>query len=205
MVVTYVSLLRGPKRGRQGSIDTFLRNPEGVCLECVRERPRRSYHCEVCRTCIEHYDHHCTWINNCVGKQNIGRFLLFLLLLLAALAFSGTISALSFYVILTHQPQYVSSFLSPREHHPIHSPLWCAQLALLAVNTVICFFFFPVFVLFCIQLKNILTNQTSYERLRGAYSPVKSTPKRKKKTHLIRNCQAMCGEARSSSSSRTSF
>jgi palmitoyltransferase ZDHHC9/14/18 len=37
--------------------------------------------------CIEGYDHHCPWINNCVGKSNIGRFILFLIMLLLGLSY----------------------------------------------------------------------------------------------------------------------
>ena len=39
------------------------------------------YHCHICGRCIYRYDHHCPWINNCVGSHNIGRFTLFLSLL----------------------------------------------------------------------------------------------------------------------------
>lgn len=42
-------------------------------------KPRRSKHCEVCKICVRVYDHHCPWINNCVGCGNLKYFIWFLL------------------------------------------------------------------------------------------------------------------------------
>ncbi len=36
----------------------------GVC------RKLSSRHCRVCDKCVDDYDHHCLWLNNCVGKKN---------------------------------------------------------------------------------------------------------------------------------------
>ncbi|XP_076253049.1 palmitoyltransferase ZDHHC6 [Rhynchophorus ferrugineus] len=50
-----------------------------MCGICQGYKAPRSHHCRKCGRCVLKMDHHCPWINNCVGWGNHAHFTYFLL------------------------------------------------------------------------------------------------------------------------------
>ncbi|KAK2951993.1 putative Palmitoyltransferase app [Blattamonas nauphoetae] len=49
------------------------------CQVCGIYRPKGCKHCYECDNCVMEFDHHCPFVNNCIGMRNQGYFSFFLL------------------------------------------------------------------------------------------------------------------------------
>ncbi|CAL9698019.1 unnamed protein product [Knipowitschia caucasica] len=58
------------------------RHHKNWCPACRLMRPPRAGHCRICGVCVQRMDHHCVWINSCVGQANHLSFLLTLIFFL---------------------------------------------------------------------------------------------------------------------------
>ena len=77
-------------------------------------KPPRAHHCRECKACVFKMDHHCPWINNCVGHRNMKYFLQFVLYIMLSSAMLCVFCFLSFCNLLMQK--------NAREH--MESPMY---------------------------------------------------------------------------------
>lgn len=58
------------------------------CVVCLIDIPLRTKHCKYCNKCVATFDHHCTWVSNCIGEKNKWLFHIFLFITSLKLALS---------------------------------------------------------------------------------------------------------------------
>ncbi|KAI9590826.1 DHHC palmitoyltransferase-domain-containing protein [Syncephalis fuscata] len=73
------------------------------CRKCKVEKPDRTHHCSVCGECILKMDHHCPWVNNCVGHHNQKFFYLFVFWGAIYTSFVGLATIPPVYDVLTSE------------------------------------------------------------------------------------------------------
>lgn len=50
-----------------------------LCHSCKTVKPLRASHCKICNRCVLAFDHHCPYVQNCVGYKNRPYFFFFVL------------------------------------------------------------------------------------------------------------------------------
>ncbi|KAF7502819.1 hypothetical protein GJ744_005032 [Endocarpon pusillum] len=101
-----------------------------ICRTCQLAKPARSKHCSICRACIQKADHHCVWINNCVGRNNYLYFLALMLSLTLLLAYGTYLGYQVLDVqIQLQRPSFSPSSSSPSSTSPINPPHWSKHIS----------------------------------------------------------------------------
>ncbi|KAF1327826.1 Palmitoyltransferase isoform 1, partial [Globisporangium splendens] len=172
------------------------------CPTCVTLKPLRSKHCSSCRRCVYRFDHHCPWINNCIGIGNHFGFLVFLSFLSAFCAFIGTLSAS---ILIGTLPLHTSSITQiDSGWSTLQQPQWAqhetdtSTLLLRLVHVFLLFsatlFGLPTFVLLCLQVRNVSKNLTTNEVFNKDKYPYLKTPMDEFHNPYDHGCWRNCGE-----------
>uniref|UniRef100_A0A6I8PKR1 Palmitoyltransferase n=2 Tax=Ornithorhynchus anatinus TaxID=9258 RepID=A0A6I8PKR1_ORNAN len=153
--------LRRPGEGAAGSecpggqpVPVGPESREDWCTQCRLVRPARAGHCRLCRVCVRRMDHHCVWINNCVGESNHQAFLLALSFFLLT---SGYGIALTLGTICPERSIFTALFYCPGVYATSSSALSFTCAWYCAIITA------GMGYIFLIQLINISCNVTERE------------------------------------------
>jgi hypothetical protein len=79
-----------------------LIDPVQLCPDCEIVRTPRSRHCGTCNQCVERFDHHCPWINNCIGINNHKYFMIFVGTLVCNLFLNFSLTVLNLYLMISN-------------------------------------------------------------------------------------------------------
>jgi DHHC palmitoyltransferase len=140
-----------------------LFDPNALCPECEVIRVARSRHCNICNRCVSRFDHHCPWINNCVGLGNHNWFLAYIVNTLAYVFVTLDLSQhVLFTFILEHWDDEMFEYKGLKDLSRYDEEgLFIASVIQLIIAA---FFFVSLFLLLVMQLRNYLSNMTTSER-----------------------------------------
>jgi len=82
------------------------------CSKCKFLKVPRSKHCLICDKCIDKFDHHCVWINQCVGANNYRYFLLFITIHCILCAYAGTVGLIILYDYAVRRNLFNAQFIN---------------------------------------------------------------------------------------------
>ncbi|OWZ04787.1 Palmitoyltransferase [Phytophthora megakarya] len=101
--VPRVQLIDPQSVARQRGQHPNAENGISYCRKCRHFRPLRAHHCSVCDRCIAHLDHHCPWVNNCIGRDNYRYFFSFLVWLAMGCYYAAYMSYWAAYTELSRE------------------------------------------------------------------------------------------------------
>eukprot|EP00826_Nyctotherus_ovalis_P002609 TRINITY_DN10526_c0_g1_i1.p1 TRINITY_DN10526_c0_g1~~TRINITY_DN10526_c0_g1_i1.p1 ORF type:complete len:312 (+),score=31.15 TRINITY_DN10526_c0_g1_i1:1162-2097(+) len=137
-----------------------------VCPDCESVKSLRSRHCAICKKCVERYDHHCPWINNCVGTRNHGAFYCFISFILIQLVSSLALTTYLFSRVVKNSSFEIKGFFPDiRVFDYLREYQIVFYILLIGLMLYFIFFTLMVLALWCGQTKNLLLARTSFERL----------------------------------------
>ncbi|NXA38339.1 ZDHC4 palmitoyltransferase, partial [Eudromia elegans] len=140
-----------------------------VCPTCNMEKPARSKHCGLCNICVHRFDHHCVWVNNCIGAFNMKYFFLYLSTLTGMAASIALITVAFFIQVVLLSNMMHGRYVDDHGQEQDVEILFLIQHLFLTFPRIVFMLGFVILLTLvlgaycCFNLYLALTNQTSNE------------------------------------------
>lgn len=159
-IITFLCMFSDPGRVTSKSIKTYPFQPnqliffrDNKCNTCQIVKPARSKHCSVCGHCYLLYDHHCVWVNNCIGWKNYKWFFLFLIANINMLSYGGVLCFDALSPQMTHISQLWNVITSTTDANKVTG-----------IFLILCTIFSPIVIIFTgLHLRYIYLGVTTNE------------------------------------------
>ena len=130
--------------------------PAPVCSVCGALQPAGTKHCYIDGRCVPGFDHHCVYLNTCVGQRNYHLFFVFVSFVTALMTFQLFVTV---WLLAHYQHEdYKQAVDTSRLKHPL---AWLILLTILTVLPLLCLL--SISTLQCFHCYLLGSRQTTYQ------------------------------------------